>query len=75
MKTLQIRNVPDSVHRALKARAASEGRSLSEMALSELTRSLDRPTRSAILERLANRRAFDIAEGAAGLVRAEREAR
>ncbi len=33
---LQIRNVPDDVHRHLKARAAMEGRSLSEFALREL---------------------------------------
>jgi antitoxin FitA len=44
MKTLQIRNMPDDVHRRLKARAANEGRSLSEYALSELRRSLERPT-------------------------------
>jgi hypothetical protein len=33
MKMLQIRNVPDDVHRQLKARAAMEGKSLSELAL------------------------------------------
>jgi antitoxin FitA len=52
MKTLQIRNVPDDVHRRLKARAAREGRSLSEFALSELRRSLERPTWDEWLERV-----------------------
>ena len=41
---LQIRNVPDELHRRLKSRAASEGTSLSGYALAELRRSLERPT-------------------------------
>ena len=36
MKTIQIRNVPDDVHRELKVRAALDGRSLSDFALAEL---------------------------------------
>jgi plasmid stability protein len=38
MKTVQIGDVPDDVYRRLAARAASEGRSLSEFALDELRR-------------------------------------
>lgn len=75
MKTLQIRNVPDEVHRELKARAAREGRSLSEFALAELRRSLQRPTRREFLERLATREPFDIPEGSAALIREERDSR
>ena len=52
---IQIRNVPDDVHRRLKARAAMEGISLSELALGELRRSLERPTRRELLERRAAR--------------------
>lgn len=37
MKTIQIRNVPDDVHRALRTRAAAAGVSLSALALEELT--------------------------------------
>ena len=55
MKTLQIRHVPDDVHRRLKARAAEEGMSLSELALAELRRSLDKPTRRELFERLYDR--------------------
>jgi antitoxin FitA len=73
MKTLQIRNVPDEVHRRLKARAAAEGRSLSELALEELRRSLARPTRTELLERIASRSSIDIEGGAAALIRAERD--
>lgn len=52
---IQIRNVPEDVHRQLKARAAMEGVSLSELALAELRRSLDRPTRRELLDLVASR--------------------
>jgi antitoxin FitA len=75
MKTLQIRNVPDDVHRKLKARAAREGRSLSDLALAELIRSLERPTRRELLDRIASREPIEVPGGAAALVRAERDSR
>lgn len=53
MTAIQIRHVPEEVHRRLKARAALEGMSLSELALAELRRSLDRPTRRELLDRVA----------------------
>ncbi len=52
---IQIRNVPDELHRRLKARAALEGVSLSDLALAELRRSLERPTRRELLELIASR--------------------
>ena len=55
MTMIQIRNVPEAVHRGLKARAALEGLSLSDLALAELCRSLDRPTRRELLELVASR--------------------
>jgi plasmid stability protein len=75
MSMLQIRNVPDDMHRRLKARAAMEGVSLSELALAELRRSLDRPTRRELLARIAARDATAGGEDAADAVRAERDAR
>ena len=75
MKTVQIRNVPDDLHRRLKARAALEGRSLSEFALAELRRSLERPTRAELLERVRARERVSVTEPAADAVRAERDAR
>lgn len=51
---LQVRNVPDNVHRQLKARAALAGKSLSEFALGELRRALERPTREELIARVAN---------------------
>lgn len=75
MKMLQIRNVPDEVHRRLKARAAMEGRSLSELALAELKRSLDRPTRRELLERVQARERVAVSESSSDAVRGERNDR
>lgn len=75
MKNLQIRNVPDDVHRRLKVRAAEQGRSLSDLALDELRRSLDRPTRDELLDRIALRGSVRTSRPAAELVREERDER
>ena len=75
MKTLQVRNVPDDLHRALKVRAAQSGSSLSEYVLAELRRAAERPTRAELLERIRSRSRVRRAVDAAALVRAERDAR
>jgi len=75
MKTLQIRHVPDDVHRKLKARAALAGMSLSDYALAELRRAADQPTWDEVRARLAARRRGPLPESAADAVRAERDAR
>ena len=75
MRTIQIRNVPDQLHRRIKARAALEGQSLSEYALGELRRSMERPTRRELLERVASFERRVLGESAAEAVRAERNAR
>ncbi|MGH7458588.1 MAG: FitA-like ribbon-helix-helix domain-containing protein [Longimicrobiaceae bacterium] len=43
-KMLQIRNVPDTLHRTIKARAARAGMSLSDYLLAEIGRAVERPT-------------------------------
>ncbi len=75
MKPLQIRSVPDDLHRTLKARAALAGMSLSEYALAELRRAAERPTREEVLERIAARPATRLRRPAATTVRAARDAR
>jgi plasmid stability protein len=55
MKTIQIRNVPDSVHATLRGRAAGAGVSLSDYALAELQRVADRPPVSDVLQRATSR--------------------
>lgn len=72
---VQIRNVPDELHRKLKSRAALAGMSISEYLLRELERTLERPTREELLERLRNREPFEPRESIAELVAAERERR
>lgn len=52
MASLQIRNVPEDVHRELKKRAAAMGMSLSEYALSELVRSTQQPTMEELVARI-----------------------
>ena len=52
-KMIQIRNVPDGLHRRLKARAALEGKSLSDYLLAEIREIADRPTIEEMRARLA----------------------
>jgi plasmid stability protein len=75
MKMLQIRNVPDDLHRRLKARAALEGRSMSDYAQAELRRALERPTRQELIERVRARRRTTVATSSVDAVRAERDSR
>jgi plasmid stability protein len=72
---VQIRNVPEGLHRRLKARAAGAGMSLSEYLLAELRRVAETPTREELLERLEARAPVALRESAAEAVRAEREGR
>jgi plasmid stability protein len=50
-KTIQIRNVPEDLHRRLRVRAAAEGVSLSEYLLRELEEVADRPSLREVYER------------------------
>ena len=75
MPTLQIRNVPDDVHRQLKSRAALAGMSLSEFALAELVRSLQRPTPQELAERIQRLPPVDIGDAAVRAIRADRDSR
>ena len=72
---VQIRNVPSEFHRRLKARAAMEGMSMSDYILREIGKSLDRPTRHEVLERLRARPRRHLKHRAADVIRAERNAR
>jgi len=75
MKMLQIRNVPDDLHRKLKVRAAQQGRSMSDVALAELRRFLERPTFEELDARVRARGSVDDVESSAEAVRAERDSR
>lgn len=60
MTTIQVRNVPDGISRALKAKAALEGRSLSDYLLRELERIATRPSRAELIERIISRGIADL---------------
>jgi antitoxin FitA len=55
MKTIQVRNVPDEVHRTLRTRAAAAGISLSDYALRELERVAEHPPVADVLARARSR--------------------
>jgi plasmid stability protein len=73
MSTLQVRDVPEGVHRTLKARAAASGRSLSEYALDILAREARHPTLDELLDRVRARGPIDLGDSAQRILRAERD--
>ena len=74
-KMIQLRHVPDALHRALKARAAIAGMSLSDYLLAEIKEIAARPTLVELRERLHQRKAIAAPLDTARIVREEREAR
>jgi antitoxin FitA len=54
-KVIQIRNVPDLLHRRLKSRAALAGTSLSDYLLNEIREVAERPTLDELRARLQSR--------------------
>lgn len=55
MRMIQVRNVPDELHRDLKLRAAREGTTMSELILGALPGLARNPTPREVLERLRAR--------------------
>ncbi len=74
-KMIQLRNVPDTLHRSLKARAAMAGMSLSDYLLAEIKEIAERPTLAALRERLHKRKPVEVQLDTARLVQEERQAR
>lgn len=70
---IQIRNVPDALHRTLKRRAADAGQTLSDYLLAELERLAERPTRNEMLARIHGRKRVTLQTPAAVVVRDARE--
>ena len=73
-KMIQLRHVPDSLHRSLKARAALAGMSLSDYLLREIKEIAERPTLAELRERLHQRKPVGDID-TARWVQMEREAR
>lgn len=72
---IQLRHVPDDLHRKLKVRAALAGMSLSEYLLQEVHRVAERPTLDELRQRLAGRAPVRPRVPPARAVRAERDRR
>ena len=74
-KMIQLRNVPDALHRGLKARAAMAGMSLSDYLLAEIKEIAAKPTLAELRGRLHKRSPISVNIDTALLVREERDAR
>lgn len=72
---IQVRNVPDNLHRTLKAQAAMAGMSLSDFLLAEIRRVAERPTIAELRERVRRRSGVAVAVSALEAVRRERDSR
>lgn len=70
---IQIRNVPDALHRQLKSRAALAGMSLSDYLLGEIRRVAERPTLAELRARLELRPEAKLSVEPAQAIRAERD--
>ena len=73
MPNLQVRNVPEPLHRVLKAKAAAEGSSLSDFVLAELELIAKRPTPSELRRRLREREPIHLNPTAAEVIRELRQ--
>ncbi len=70
---IQVRNVPDELHRNLKSRAALCGMSLSDYLLSEIRQIAERPTLDEMRARLERYPEVTLTVSPAEAVRAERD--
>jgi len=70
---IQIRNVPDALHRELKVRAAQTGMTLSDYLLAELQALAVRPTMREWLAHSEGWAPVETSEPAAAAIAAERE--
>lgn len=68
-KMIQIRNVPDDVHKALKIRATKEGMSLSDFLRREVTKVAGTLTVEEVLERARRRGPVELDEDPAETIR------
>jgi plasmid stability protein len=73
-KMIQIRNVPDDLHRTLKVRAAQAGMSLSDYLLAEIEQVAEKPTLSELMERLSRLEPVEVDEPPSVTIRRHRDA-
>jgi hypothetical protein len=76
MGAIQVKDVPEELHEALRRRAIQEGMTLADYVLDLIRRDLGLPSRREWLERLATREPVDLEPGAiAEALHAAREER
>lgn len=69
---LQVRNVPERLHRELTRRAKAAGRTLTDYVKDILEREASRPPREEVFRRIRQRAPVDLGISAADLIRGER---
>src|SRR6185503_5748202 len=74
-RMIQIRHVPDTLHRKLRSRAALAGMSLSDYLRKELEGLANRLTTAEVQDRLSGLGPMRVREAPADAIRAERESR
>jgi plasmid stability protein len=74
-KMIQVRNVPDRLHRELVKRARSRGQSLTDYIQELLERDLARPPAEDVFERIRRRSSVHLGRPASELIREERRKR
>ena len=74
-KMIQLRNVPDELHRTLKMRAAQMGMTLSDYLIAEVRHLAQLPTMEEIRERLASHEQVHLTPSAAEIIREMRDSR
>ncbi len=72
-KMIQLRHVPDALHRQLKARAAMAGLSLSDFLVREVRKIAEQPTPEEMAERLKQREPYRGKLSPTQVLRAERD--
>ena len=73
-KMIQIRNVPDDLHRKLKVRAAQMGMTLSDYLLSEVEKVAEKPTMREWLEAVSRDEPVELDEPPEAIIRRMRDA-
>ena len=74
-KIIQLRNVPDDLHRVLKSRAALTGKSLSDYLIAEIRRHAEYPNVEELRRRLRARTRVRPTVSPAQIIREERDRR
>ena len=74
-KMIQVRNVPDRLHRELTRRAKTRGQTLTDYIQDVLEREVSRPPAAEVFERIQRRERVKLGGPAADLIREERASR